>query len=60
VFLFLGIVNYLRWSKEELQFFKVALKLSRDVRGEFWGGTVFRGGIVDGAAMAIGSTRDRG
>jgi hypothetical protein len=38
--LFLGIVNYLRWSKEQLQFFKVALELSRDVRGKFGGGTV--------------------
>jgi hypothetical protein len=56
VFLLLGVINYLRWSKEELQFFKVALKLSRDVRGAEpcpWGG------IVDGAATAIGDTGDR-
>jgi hypothetical protein len=59
MFLFLGVVDYLRWSKEELQFFKVALKLSRDVRGEFWGRTVSSGGIVDGAAMVIGDTGDR-
>jgi hypothetical protein len=33
VFLLLGIVDYFSWSKEELQFFKVALELSRDVLG---------------------------
>jgi hypothetical protein len=43
VFLFLGVVDYLRWSKEQLQLFKVALELSRDVRGEFGGGTVSSG-----------------
>jgi hypothetical protein len=43
MFLLLGVIDYLRWSKEELQFFKVALKLSRDVRGEFGGGTVSSG-----------------
>jgi hypothetical protein len=43
VLLFLRVVDYLRWSKEQLQFFKVALELSRDVRGEFWGGTVSSG-----------------
>jgi hypothetical protein len=43
VFLFLGVIAYLRWSKEQLQFFKVALELSRGVRGEFGGGTVSSG-----------------
>jgi hypothetical protein len=43
MFLFLSVIDYLRWFKEELQFFKVALKLSRDVRGEFGGGTMSSG-----------------
>jgi hypothetical protein len=59
VLLFLGIVDYLRWSKEHLQFFTVVLKLSRDVRDEFGVETCPRGSIVDGAAMAMGATGDR-
>jgi hypothetical protein len=60
VFLFLSVVDYLRWPKKQLQFFKVALELSRDVRGELGGEPCPWGGIVDGAAMAIGDIGDRG
>jgi hypothetical protein len=56
VFLFLGVVDYLCWSKEQLQFFEVVLELSRDVRGEFEAEPCPRSGIVDGVAMAIGDT----
>jgi hypothetical protein len=59
VFLFLGVIDYLRWPKEQLQFFKVALELSRDIRGELGVEPCPRGGIVDGAAMAMGDMGDR-
>jgi hypothetical protein len=57
--LFLHVINYLCWSKEQLQFFEVVQEFSRDVRGVNFGVEPCpRGGIVDGAAMAIGNTGD--
>jgi hypothetical protein len=58
MFLLLCVVDYLRWSKEQLQLFEVVLEFSRDVREKSWCRTMPRGSIVDGAAMAIGNTDD--
>jgi hypothetical protein len=43
MFLFLHVVDYLCWTKEQLQLFEVALEFSRDIRGKFWCGTMSSG-----------------
>jgi hypothetical protein len=55
VLLFLHIVDYLRWSKEQLQLFEGSLGTSGV---NFAAELCPQGGIVDGAAMVIGDTGD--
>jgi hypothetical protein len=56
--LFLCFIDYLRWSKEQLQFFEVRWSSLGTSGVNFGAALCPQGGIVDGAAMVIGDTGD--